>query len=143
MTDLDRKIAELKGWRPEKPFDQIRDFGEVYWLDQNGKRTEFAVVGFYHCDGAEGWDHGYHVPEFSPSCNTSQAVELVDEMVAMPKVIAIRIECYGSFETGISWGCGVTCDGGEMKNPIFLPIEPTIPEAICRAYIALKEWENR
>lgn len=37
MTDLDKKIAELKGWRPEKPFSEPK-----------GRSATYTETGFIH-----------------------------------------------------------------------------------------------
>ncbi len=125
MNDLDRRIAESKGWE----FDAKEG---IVWTTPHVPRNEHGIVD----GGREGFDPG----DCCWSTSDAMAFELVDEiMAADPKVCFNLDHHYGglspwSARFRIGFGIvgrdftGAPCDG------------QTRPEAICRAYLAAREW---
>lgn len=118
MTDLDRKIAEFKGWvfRPER----------AIIVSPDGKQTIGILAAMLA---------GQTIDGLNWSTDTAKAFELVDE-VGLPFMLTKNHPinkdgdclngCYMSF-----WVDGVWLGQGT---------HPTVPEAICRAYIEAKKW---
>lgn len=130
MNDLDRKIGELKGWRyslpgaetERRPDGTILPLPEGFtWMDGE---TECYLEG---CACA--W-----------STSDSKALELVDELQGK---MAFRLECCPS---GIMWYATFSPVTTGMSALIQIELSKaegsgiTRPEAICRAYIAAREW---
>ena len=120
MNDLDRKIAELKGFtnlemgRPfEREPEDIDDF--VIWGHPTGEPgADLNIVG-------GPW-----------STSDSKALELVDELAGKG--------CWMDFSYSPSakqWYFQVQREG---ESPRFHAWADTRPEAICRAYIAAVTW---
>lgn len=125
---LDKRIAELKGWRPSRPWEEIQgEWSGARWLDSEGNRTKYAVIGF--CDSVGGphehFSHSTDVPEWSPSTDDAQALELVDELG-----LDFRLEGKPG-----AWSAVIDYYGQHHQE-----VGDSRPEAICRAYIAAREW---
>lgn len=129
MTDLDRKIAELKGWE----WDEA---ARMVWTEPAFEREVFGEK----VPARRGLVMSY----CSWSTSDSRALELVDELGAAKRVLVLRLELMAPLaDEKREWMCTVTLDGGKYKNTTFAPIAPTRPEAICRAYIAAREWMEK
>ena len=128
MTDLDRKIAELKGWkRPEWEKDFPFEPGD----------------GLYSAGGTLEYIEGQEAPMWSQ--DIAKAFELVDE-VCGPRADRLK---------PISFSIICAEPNGWVKRVKFFQWKNnritqewngdgwSIQEAICRAYIALKEWEGK
>ncbi len=136
MNDLDKRIAELKGWRKVT----VSDLERIAILEGRGPTTPYRDLVRDRPDG--GMDLTDEPPAGSPTWSTSdaKAFELVDEIMrADPKVCFNLDHHYGSLypwnaRFRIGFGIvgedftGAYCDG------------QTRPDAICRAYIAAIEW---
>lgn len=115
MTDLDLKIAELKGW------DIAQDdyLGEVVRFDTPMGRVTLEP---------QNW-----------STSDAKAFELVDEVTTFAHPYpAFELFVLATEPKHARWMAkfhsGAHTDGG---------VGETRAEAICRAYIALKEWEGK
>jgi hypothetical protein len=114
LNDLDRKIAELKGW---VEFTQAAT-GLRYWgIHQPAPYGGVEVKATFE-DAA--W-----------STSDSKALELVDEEMAGGAHISI----VGDPHTG-EWEVEI----GTLRHT---GTGATRPEAICRAYIAAREWMEK
>lgn len=125
MTDLDRKIAELKGWNP----GPIEDG----WPKESGD----CLVD---PDGACAYVEGRESPLWSTS--DAKAFELVDELKG--DGIHFMMICHDG-DNYVAFNDGVVTE--DLKAVTFKRAgearASARPEAICRAYIALKEWEGK
>lgn len=131
MNDLDRKIAELKGWRPitQGDYDRIEKTIRMKTVYPCGICRDRPDGGL---DVANDAIHSH-----TWSTSDAKAFELVDEMLA---AIAGRMDVsiYYASSPGV-WNCDINVDSmTEVER-----WGRTRPEAICRAYIALKEWEKK
>jgi hypothetical protein len=110
MTDLDRRIAELKGWCPSKE------------RREKAFRTGNAVNVFVPLEGW-GW-----------STSDTDALKLVDEFLAENPDASFDLAYIpGAIE---KWGARF-CVGRDFFP--FMSPGPNRREAICRAYIAAME----
>lgn len=124
MTDLDRKIAELKGWA----FSATG----LYAANQEGEHIGLLALNFQESTPF-GW-----------STDIAKAFELVDEVCGprsdRVRCVSFAIVCaepgdWRHFAKFFHWA-------GDHSEEIGHGDGATRPEAICRAYIALKEWER-
>jgi hypothetical protein len=131
VNDLDRKIAELKGY-----VDIIES------LDAICHCTNVPVLaGRPVGKVARGLRVDAHYQIGGPwSTSDSKALELVDELQGR---MSFLLCCSPS---GILWCARFSpvITGMDALNPPKSPVfdgdAPTRPEAICRAYIAAREW---
>lgn len=134
MTDLDRKIAELKGWkRPEWEKDFPFEPGD----------------GLYSAGGTLEYIEGQEAPMWSQ--DIAKAFELVDEIcIDQDNKKGARFHLIQwEAKTGIAahWEARIEpywIDGEYTLTQVgnrFDGRGQTRPEAICRAYIALRERE--
>jgi hypothetical protein len=116
MNDLDRKIAELKGWEVSLDGMLIEAHG--------AKPQDFLNWG----DGAGLW-----------STSDSKALELVDEVqAAEPGSTFNLFGGLGKYDRLPVWVAHFTFWSGTVNTKEGRAA--TRPEAICRAYIAAREW---
>lgn len=124
MTDIDRKTAELKGWRERGPY---------LWI--NGITGEHKEG-----DGAR---------LFNWSTSDAKAFDLVDEVSQKTPertgrwYLRMQEEYASPGLDFMPWDAMfLYCVGPEIKHKV-RERGKTRAEAICRAYIALKEWEGK
>lgn len=133
MTDLDRKIAELKGWR------HVPAGTEKVMLGSHATLSE----GWVEPTPKGEWYHAAFNCDWSGS--DSKALELVDELTRPDSsrlhMFAVNLQfcedfgwralfqAHGPGRHQVKWK--QCCEG------------PTRPEAICRAYIAAREWMEK
>lgn len=126
MTDLDKKVAEAKGWR-YSPFGEEKErnssTGQVFPMSE----------GFVYVQG----ESTYHVAGWACnwSTDTAKAFELVDE-------VGFRLTLQGEKDDWFAVIWALEKPDDKFPNPI-KEYGETRAEAICRAYIALKEWEKK
>lgn len=122
MNGLDKRIAELKGWRIVPLQQYIEMTGREPSLPQNEYVIRDVAPRAINVLDAHDW-----------STSDAKAFELVDE-----------IDHHFALERGLSsdteaweweWRAGFML-GAEIR----MHVAPTRPEAICRAYIAAREW---
>lgn len=121
MTDLDRKIAELKGWRYHKD----KYLGEGFAHSEN-------PFGEIFLSGREWW-----------SKDIAKAFELVNEVCGPLPDRLIPISFILSCAEPDKWVKHIKFfqwNKNQIANE-WGGKGSSIQEAICRAYIALKEWE--
>ena len=141
MHALDRKIAELKGWRPITAADLEKKAALQKWCPED------RVVG---CRDREdgGLDFGTHKDgEPTWSTSDSKALELVDELErGTPGILFskffFRLE---RMENGQGWKAVFITDtqGCMIPSKKFTGQDTTRPKAICRAWLAAAahvEW---
>ena len=133
MTDLDRKIAELKGWS----IVTATEFGVMTGRDIIGSADVIikdcapnAICLGDEC-GIGGW-----------STSDAKAFELVDEMESQFPPYHFQL---ARLPDPNGWRGKFTMDVGDkmMAPRKYTGQGNTRAEAICRAYIALKEWEGK
>lgn len=132
MTDLDRKIAELKRWRhvPAGTETVIRGMRATLsegWMEPLSKGGEWYHAAF-NCN----W-----------STSDSKALELVDELGQHhPSRMWKFFFRLDQLENGQGWRAVFWQDlQGKMIPPRkYTGQDPTRPKAICRAYIAAVTW---
>lgn len=128
MTDLDRKIAEAKGWR-YSPFGEEKErnssTGQVFPMSE----------GFVYVQG----ESTYHVAGWACnwSTDTAKAFELVDELTGASTNVVFQLT---QGQVTRQWQASFICLAPRHRVN---GEAPTVPEAICQAYIALKEWEKK
>lgn len=138
MNDLDKRIAELKGWisfseyrkewiavpppgsEPPTRYDDDSEPAAYYKSDRYP--GEFFSQDASYMDG---WPKGtfFHIPSWATS--DAKALELVDELGR-----GLRLE-----GCGFHWSAVIDFFGQHHQET-----GTTRPEAICRAYIAAREW---
>lgn len=110
MNDLDKRIAELKGWAVVGAKFNDRYLGIVVRVD--GKNQDVS------------W-----------STSDAEALELVDELAALPfELLTLSQAPYAR------WLARFHCPADQgLKGAV----GATRPEAICRAYICIREWMEK
>jgi hypothetical protein len=143
MTDLDRKIVELKGWRIVTATEFGVMTGREIISDADVIIKDCAPSAICLGDecGIGGWSTSY-----------AKAFELVDE-VGEPLFFIERFGRLGAktWKAYFSLAQKITYHGDDLKPRAssfnaprdFIGEAKTAAEAICRAYIALKEWEEK
>lgn len=128
MTDLDRKIAELKGWE----WDEVE---RMVWTEPAPPPLPAAVNPI-----PNGGRLGYIMSFCCWSRDDSKALELVDEMKDA------QFYMHGSTPNPRRWWVMFQFHDMKYVTPYgvkefkFEGDGPTRPEAICRAYIAAVTW---
>ena len=125
MKGLDRKIAELKGWRhvPAGTETVMR-----------GSRATLAEGYVERLDMGGEWYHAGFNCNWSGS--DSKALELVDDLDTQ-----CFIERFG--QPNWKWAAVFIYRTPGLPGPTFRAEGTTRPEAICRAYIAAREFLNQ
>ena len=131
MTDLDRQIAEIKGWRPVTPADLEKMASLKAWFPQD------HVIGCKDRDDG-GLDFGtYKDSDPTWSTSDSKALELVDEY---PEA-GFSLHRFGSTSGEYRpWAARFTFRRPGQPDWNIQGEAPTRPEAICRAYLAAMTW---
>lgn len=141
MNDLDRKIAELKGWKHIGSHDVQNGVAAIQrWFPKD-------KVEFYRDRPDGGTDFGtFRGDEPTWSTSIEKAFELVDELSYEQNN---RLRHYGvaitKRESELEWACTfVKMDDwiSTSNHTRIMRKGKTASEAICRAYIAVREAEK-
>jgi hypothetical protein len=131
MNELDKRIAELKGfwW----------DLSEgVVWITPPVPVNQHGIV--------DGGRRCLSIGDFCYSTDDAKALELVDELApvtAGSPEWGFMCGCFGKEWNATFYRSVRTKPHGEIivhPDHQFEGDAPTRPEAICRAYIAAREW---
>lgn len=135
MTDLDRQIAEIKGWRRLTRPELKKVYGAmgIIAVPESGDLLEV-----YQTEGAPLGNPPWKAcPLPAWSTSDSKALELVDEF---PE-IGFTLDHFGTaIMKGGYWSAQFRIPRGHSPDWNIRAEAATRPEAICRAYIAAVTW---
>lgn len=125
MNDLDRKIAELKGWEYVPASGPIFPGGKMRLSEGYGEVVPGHEEKWFHLASECNW-----------STSDSKALELVDEMTIRDEICGFELFLLATVPKRI-WKAQFHVHGDPRQIPA---VAESRPEAICRAYIACREW---
>lgn len=139
MTDLDREIARMKGWREVQLNDRLHPvYAEIHKPKDIGDEVGATMRTREECN----W-----------STSDAKAFELVDEVCASGlHYFSMFLSCEGDTREWSAdlfsywpWLCSFTRQTrkDDRGSIIAKGFGNSRPEAICRAYIEAKKWMTR